>query len=398
MRTRREFMGQGGAVALGLTLTPSAFGSDLFVLRKPLKILMLGGTGFVGPSMVRRAVGNGHEVTLFNRGKTAPEMFPSLEHIQGDRYGDLSGLERLVADGRKFDAVIDTFTYVPKTVTDVMDVLLPAMDQYVVISTTSVYAARSDPGMDENGKLAKVADETAAEIKTHREVGRHYGAMKVRVEQAAEERFPGQVCIIRPGVIVGERDTTGRYSYWPIRASEGGLMIGPGSGDDFLQYIDVRDLGDFTIHCIQSKHMDTYNGISPMGERTTRDMVQSAVNVAKDKLDCETEIKWVDADFLESNGVKAWQHMPVWVPNSAEGHEGQGQLSTKKSISAGLKTRPIDDTTWNALNYYLVRGEELKAERGEDFYTKWRNRMRGGLDPKKEREVLQLWQEKNAEG
>jgi 2'-hydroxyisoflavone reductase len=367
-------------------------------MQKPMKILMLGGTGFAGPSMVRRAMSNGHEVTLFNRGKTAPEMFPTLEHVQGDRYGDLSGLKKLVEDGRKFDAVIDTFTYVPKTVTDVMDILLPAMDQYVVISTTSVYVNRSNPGMDENGELEKISDEIAGEIKTHREVGMYYGAMKARVEQAAEDRFPGHVCIIRPGLIVGERDTTGRYSYWPVRASEGGTMIGPGSGDDFLQYIDVRDLGDFTIHCIQSKHMDTYNGISPMGKRTTRDMVQSAVRVAKDKLDSKTEIQWVDADFLESNGIQAWQHMPVWVPNSAEGYEGQGQLSTEKSISAGLKTRPIDDTTWNALNYYLVRGEELKAERGEEFYTKWRNRVRGGLDPKKEKEALQLWQEKNTKG
>ncbi|HCT43681.1 MAG TPA: epimerase, partial [Phycisphaerales bacterium] len=327
--TRREFLGQAGAIGVTAALAGSAMGAGLLTQkRKPMKILFLGGTGFAGPPAVRRAIANGHEVTLFNRGQTGPDMFPDLEHVQGDRYTDLSGLEKLVTDGRKFDAVIDTFTYVPETVTNAMDILLPAMGQYVVISTTSVYASRATPGMDETGEKATVDDATAAEIKTHRDVGMHYGAMKMRVEEAAEQRFPGKVCVIRPGLIVGERDTTGRYSYWPIRASEGGTMIGPGSGDDFVQYIDVRDLGDFMIHCIEQKHMGAYNGISPAGARTSRDMVQSAVRVARKKLGVETKVEWVDEAFLDEQGVQAWQHMPAWVPNSAEGYEGQGQLST----------------------------------------------------------------------
>ena len=325
-------------------------------------------------------------------------MFPDLEHIEGDRYTDLTGLEKLVADGRKFDAVIDTFTYVPETVTNAMDILLPAMSQYVVISTTSVYADRSTPGMDESGEKAMVDDATAAGITTHREVGVHYGAMKMRVEEAAEQRFPGRVCVIRPGLIVGERDTTGRYSYWPIRASEGGTMIGPGSGDDFVQYIDVRDLGDFMIHCIEQKHMGAYNGISPAGERTSRDMVESAVRMVKKKLDVDTSVEWVDADFLEANGVAAWQHMPAWVPNSVEGYQGQGQLSTAKSIKAGLGTRPIEDTAWNALSYSIERGKEIEAERGAEFAADWRARIRGGLPAQREQEVLKLWMEKKNEG
>jgi len=391
MTTRREFIGQAGAVTFGVALAPSAIGSNWMSIGKPMKILMLGGTGFAGPAMVRRAIKNGHEVTLFNRGKTAPEMFPDLEFIKGDRYTDLSGLAKLVENGRKFDAVIDTFTYVPKTVTDAMDILLPAMDQYIVISTTSVYANRSKSGMDENSELETMSDETANEIKSHRDIGMYYGAMKVRVEKAAEERFPGHVCVIRPGLIVGERDTTGRYTYWPVRASEGGTMIAPGSGNDFIQYIDVRDLGDFTIGCIERKNMGAYNGISPASERTSKDMIDSAVRVAKNKLDVQTEAEWIDSEFLESNGIQAWQHMPVWVPNSEEGYEGQGQLSTAKSIKAGLKTRPIDDTAWNALNYYLVRGEEIKADKCEEYYVKWRKQTRGGLDAKKEKEVLKLW-------
>jgi nucleoside-diphosphate-sugar epimerase len=398
MTTRREFIGQAGAVTLGAALVPSALGSRFMNTRKPMKILFLGGTGFAGPPTVRRAVANGHEVTLFNRGKSGPEMFPDLEHVTGDRYSDLSGLEKLVADGRKFDAVIDTFTYVPKTVTDAMDILLPAMGQYVVISTTSVYANRTTPGMDEFGELATVSDEIANGIKTHREVGAHYGAMKARVEQAAEERMPGKVCVIRPGLIVGDRDTTGRYSYWPIRASEGGTMIGPGHGKDFVQYIDVRDLGDFTIHCIEQQHMGLYNGISPAGERTSKDMVESAVRVAKKKMGVDTTIEWIDDEFLAANGVNAWQHMPAWVPNSAEGYEGNGQLSTKRSIKAGLKTRDIDDTAWSTLNYFQTRGPEIKAERGEDFYKQWSARIRGGLAAEREQEVLKMWEEKKNEG
>ncbi len=399
MKTRREFIGQAGAVTLGAALTPTALAglAGGMFSNKKLNILMLGGTGFAGPKMVQRALDNGHKVTLFNRGQTAPDMFPDIEHIQGDRYTDLSGLQKLVKDGRHFDAVIDTFTYVPKTVTDTMDILLPIMNQYVVISTTSVYASRSNPGMDETGELATVSDDIAAGITTHREVGVHYGAMKARVEQAAEERFPGKVCIIRPGLIVGDRDTTGRYTYWPVRATEGGTMIAPGTGEDFVQYIDVRDLGDFTIHCIEQQHMGNYNGISPAGERTTRDMIESAVRIAK-KYGGKTEVEWVDAEFLAANGVNAWQHMPAWVPNSAEGYEGQGQLSTAKSIKAGLKTRHIDDTTESTVNYYMNRGQEIRAERGHEFYENWAKQIRGGLDPQKEQEVLKLWNDQRTDG
>ena len=397
--TRREFLGQAGAIGITAALAGSAMGAGLLrPSRKPMKILFLGGTGFAGPPTVRRAIENGHEVTLFNRGQTGPDMFPDLEHVQGDRYTDLTGLEKLVADGRKFDAVIDTFTYVPKTVTDAMKILLPAMGQYVIISTTSVYASNDEVGMDESAALAEISDERAAQVTTHREVTPDvYGAMKARVERAAEDLFPGKVCVIRPGLIVGDRDTTGRYTYWPARASEGGTMIGPGSGNDFVQYIDVRDLGDFTVHCIEQRHMGAYNGVSPAGERTSRDMVESAVRVAK-KFGAQTEVEWVDGDFLQEHGVFPWQHMPVWVPNDAEGYRGMGQMSTAKSIKAGLKTRHIDDTAESALNYYMERGKEIEAERGAEFAADWRARIRGGLPAQREQEVLKLWMEKKNEG
>lgn len=398
--SRREFLAYGGAAIAGAALVPTTLGSVLRPGAKPkkMKILMLGGTGFAGPQMVQRAIDNGHEVTLFNRGRTGPDMFPDLEHVQGDRYTDLSGLEQLVADGREFDAVIDTFTYVPETVTDAMDILLPAMKQYVVISTTSVYASRAEIGMGVDAPLAQVSDEIASGITSHREVGMHYGAMKARVEQAAEDRFPGNVCVIRPGLIVGERDTTGRFTYWSVRASEGGTMIGPGSGDDFVQFIDVRDLGDFTITCIEQRHMGAYNGISPAGQWTSRDMVESATRVAKKKLGVDTDIEWVDAAFLASNGVQAWQNMPAWVPNATPGYEGQGQLDTSKSIRAGLKTRPLEDSHWNALDYFRTRGPEIEEQFGTEQASQWRDRIRGGLPREREQNVLELWREQQGEG
>lgn len=386
---RRDFMARAGGLAAVSALGPSALAG--MIGRGPegrkLKVLILGGTGQLGPFIVERAVANGHTMTLFNRGRTGPDLFPDLEHIQGDRYSDLSGLEQAVADGRQWDAVIDTFTYVPKTVTDAMDVLMPAMGQFVVISTTSVYASNNEPGMDEDAPVARVADEVAAGIKTHREVGMHYGAMKARVEAAAQERFPGKVTVIRPGLIVGARDTTGRYSYWPIRGSEGGRMIGPGTGGDYVQIVDVRDLGDFVIRCVEQRHTDVFHAVNPGGTRTIGDVVGSACRVG----DAGTEPVWVPAGFLADNGVQAWQHMPAWVPNDAPGYGGFGRMNTDRAVKAGLTTRGLDDLHRSTLDYYRGRAEELRAERGDAFVEDWKKQIRGGLSPEKEAEVLALW-------
>lgn len=392
---RRDFMVRAGGMAAGAALASGMGASALAGAVRPerregkkLKILILGGTGQLGPFIVERAVANGHTMTLFNRGKSGPDMFPDLEHIEGDRYTDLSGLEKAVADGRTWDAVIDTFTYVPKTVTDAMDVLLPAMGQFVVISTTSVYASSDEPGRDEDAPLAEMTDEQAAAITHHRDVMAFYGAMKARVEKAAEERFPGKVTVIRPGLIVGARDTTGRYSYWPIRGSEGGRMIGPGTGDDFIQIVDVRDLGDFVIRCVEQKHFDVFHAVNPGGTRTIRDVVESACRVG----DAGTQAVWVPAEFLAANGVQAWQHMPAWVPNDAPGYAGFGKMNTDRAVKAGLNTRELDDVHRSTLAYYRGRAVELRAERGDEFVEGWKKQIRGGLAAEKEAEVLAAWE------
>lgn len=392
---RRDFMVRASGMAVGAALVPSVMAGSVGRLNgegKKLKILILGGTGQLGPFIVERAVANGHELTLFNRGRSGPDLFPDLEHIEGDRYTDLSGLEKAVGDGRRWDAVIDTFTYVPKTVTDAMDVLLPAMGQFVVISTTSVYASSNEPGADEDAPLAQMTDEEAAAITHHRDVMPFYGAMKARVERAAEDRFPGRVTVIRPGLIVGARDTTGRYSYWPIRGSEGGeggggRMIGPGTGDDFIQIVDVRDLGDFVVRCIEKKHFDVFHAVNPGGTRTIRDVVDSARRVGA----AGTEAVWVPADFLAAHGVQAWQHMPAWVPNDAPGYAGFGKMNTDRAVKAGLTTRDLDDVHRSTLAYYRGRAEELRAERGDEYVVEWRRAIRGGLAAEKEAEVLKAW-------
>jgi len=358
--------------------------------QKTLKILILGGTGFLGPHIVHRALERGHEVTIFNRGKTSPELFKDesrVEHIEGDRYGDLASLKEAVASGRRWDAVIDNFTYVPKTVTDAMDVLKPAMDQFVVMSTISVYEANDEPNADEDTPLATIPDSVADGIKTHQEVGAHYGAMKARVEKAAEANFPGKVTVIRPGLIVGPRDTSGRYSYWPIRASEGGRMIAPGSGDDFVQIIDVRDLADFTVKVVEDKQMGVFNAVNPARQFTMRDIVDAAVRDGGGK----AEPVWIPAEFLREHGVNAWQHMPAWIPPTAPGYAGIGQRSTDRAVKAGLKIRPLDETNEAILEYFTKRGAEIEAERGAEFATQWRQRIRGGLPPEKEAAVLAAW-------
>lgn len=395
MSTRREFLVTAGGIALGAAVAPSALaGWSGAAKGKRMKILILGGTGFLGPQIVNRAVENGHEITLFNRGRTGPDLFPDLEHIEGDRYTDLSGLEKAVADGRSWDAVIDTFTYVPKTVTDAMDVLMPAMGRFVVISTISVYASNAEPGMDEDAPVATIDDETAAGITTHREVGVHYGAMKARVEAAAEARMPGKVCVIRPGLIVGPRDTTGRYTYWPVRGSEGGKMIAPGTGDDHVQIVDVRDLGDFTVRCVEDGRTGLYNALSPAGKWTMRDIVDAAVRTGE----AGTTPEWVDAGFLSEHGVNAWQQMPAWIPATTPGYGGVGRMSTARAIAAGLTTRTLEDTNRATLAYYRERQAELRAERGDEFGDQWAQDIRGGISREKEAQVLAAWGEREGAG
>jgi len=381
--TRREFLqtAVAGGTLLGLqTLVPSlgprALGAQTpEQTKEKLRILMLGGTSFLGPHTVRAALARGHEVTLFNRGKTNPQLFPELEKLRGDRYGDMSALE-----GRKWDAVVDTFAYVPSVVTNTAKIIGDNVKQYVLISTVSVYRAYTEPGMDENGELATVPDDVVTKVQTHREVGENYGGFKALCERAAEEAMPGRVCTVRPGLIVGPDDPSDRFTYWPVRVARGGEILSPGTPKDFIQFIDVRDLADFIVLCMERRIMAIMNADSPAGSVT----IGGLLDACKEVSGSDARFTWVPSEFLAENGVQAWSDMPVWVP-AKEDYKGFGQVSTERATKAGLKHRPIPDTVRDTLKWFGEQPEERQKA------------LRAGIKPEREVEVLAAWH-KHEEG
>jgi len=331
-----------------------------------LRILVLGGTGFVGPAVVEAAQARGHTLTLFNRGKTNPGLFPEVEKLQGDRDGELQALE-----GRKWDAVVDTSGYVPRIVKMSAELLAGAVEQYIFISTISVYAGFATPGADEDAPLAVLPDPSSEDVK------QHYGALKALSETAAAAAMPDRVCTIRPGLIVGPRDQTGRFTYWPVRVARGGEVLAPGPGTDPVQFIDVRDLAAWMILCIEKRVVGTYNALGPAGRL---DMATMLTQVKQAIPKSDASFTWVPADFLEAQGVQPWSDMPVWIPPTGE-YAGSGTMSNARAVAQGLTFRPVADTTTATLEWMssLDQTEREKATSAN------------GLKPEREAEVLKKW-------
>jgi 2'-hydroxyisoflavone reductase len=353
MLTRRRF---GQAIgAAGLALPRMAFAAG-----RSLEILFLGGTGFLGPHTVRAAVERGHTVTLFNRGKTAPDLFPDLETINGDRNTDDIGRLR----GRAFDAVIDTSAYFPRSVRMAVDALDAGTPHYVLISTISVYASWSAPGMDESAPLQKIADPTIEEIRQPAT----YGALKALCEEAANERLPGRVTVIRPGFIVGPGDETDRFTYWPVRIARGGEVLAPGTGEDFVQFVDVRDLADWIVHCAEQDVVGTFNAHHRAGELT----MQRWFDACRAVLNETARLTWVSEAFLEREGIRPQIDLPIWLP-------GGMALSAERAHANGLRLRPLRETVSDTYAWF----SNLPAER--------RGTLRAGLRPEKEAAALESW-------
>jgi len=352
--TRREFITRASAasIAAGAAITmPGCVTRTIAASAKPKKILFLGGTGFIGPHIIKRLLAQGHEVTLFNRGKRSDDLFPELEMIVGNRIADiepgLDPLKQAVADGRRWDVVIDTAS-VHTWVENSAAILKDAASHYVFTSSVSVYSDNSVLNQTEaDGELAMMPDEEADKIDRLPYNMQYYGAVKVRSEQAAERNFPGKTTVVRPGLIVGPRDFSNRFTYWPWRIRQGGEVLAPGSPDDRIMFIDARDLSDFIVLLINERRMGTFNLSGPV----SRDMtIGKLVRACKKTTKSDAAFTWVDADFLEERDVHAWAQMPVWIP-PADGMEGFHAKSTAKAIKAGLRTRPVSETITDTLDW-----------------------------------------------
>ncbi|HEX3474297.1 MAG TPA: NAD-dependent epimerase/dehydratase family protein, partial [Kofleriaceae bacterium] len=251
-------------------------------------ILVLGGTGFLGPHVVTAALARGHTVTLFNRGKTHAELFPEVEKLHGDRDGHLEALA-----SRTWDAVVDPSGYVPRIVKASAELLAPRVGHYVFISTISVYARFGAVNPDESLAVATIADPANEDVKAN------YGALKALSEQAAEAAMPGRVANIRPGLIIGPGDPSGRFTHWPTRLAEGGEVLAPGNGQTKVQYIDGRDLGAWIVRVIEDRTVGTMNALGPEKPVTMKQVLEACNHALGDK----ALLTWVDADFLDKQGV-----------------------------------------------------------------------------------------------
>ena len=381
-RSRRDFLKLSAIAGVSVLLPgTSAFSSDRNSFSfepdtgkapKPLRILILGGTGFTGPFQVKYALSRGHKVTVFNRGKTHPGELPKeAEQLIGDRNGKLDALK-----GRTWDVCIDIPTSIPVWVRDAAEVLKGNVDRYVFISTISVYSDTSKPGTDETAPLAKYegADAMKETQQTMRANMALYGPLKALSEAETEKWFPGKALIIRPGLIVGPGDESDRFTYWPVRVARGGEVLAPGNPSDPVQFIDARDLAEWTIRMVEQGANGIYNATGPKTKLSIGDMLTGIKSATKSN----AQFTWADAEFLAAQKIRPWSDMPVWIP--AKGEEtGFAMISIKKALDKGLTFRPIGDTTQATLEWFRKQPAERQAK------------LRSGITAEREAEVLAAW-------
>lgn len=379
---RRRFLATGALLggAVGMGVSPrSLFGGDgvrapLAVgevgrSRAPLKILILGGTGLIGPAQVEYALARGHTVTLFNRGKTNTDLFPGVEKLVGDRsradgYAALRG-------NREWDVVIDNPTTLPQWVAHAADALVGRTKHFMFVSTISVFRDYSQVGIDEDGPLHPPGNMAA----TARGTGADgYGPLKVRSEMVARERFGENVTVVRPGLIVGPGDLSDRFSYWPVRIDEGGEILAPGTPDDPTQYVDARDLSQWMIRLAEERVMGTFNATGPSTPASMAQLLYGIKAVTSN----DARFVWADADFLEAQQVRGWTELPVWLPPRGS-TAGFMRIDCSKAWAAGLTFRPLAETALDTLTWFKARPASEKAS------------LRAGLDRAKERAVLAAW-------
>jgi len=326
-----------------------------------MKILILGGTRFLGRHLVDAALAAGHEVTLFNRGNTNPTLFPNVETVQGDRERDIEKLS-----GREWDAVIDVAGYLPRIVRLSAQALEKGVKRYVYISSISAYAGFQKVGINESDPVGKLEDESVEQITEET-----YGPLKALCEKTVQEIYGDRALILRPGLIVGPYDPTDRFTYWPMRVKRGGDMITPDRPDTPIQIIDVRDLAEFIIKLIEENASGIYNATGPDTELSLGNMLDTCKRVTGSV----AAFHWTSVEFLKEHEVAPWSDMPVWIPDTDE-DAGFSRVDVSKAVNAGLKFRPLEETIRDTIAWADTRPDD--------------HEWRAGLNPDKERVLLTL--------
>lgn len=335
----------------------------------PLRLLVLGGTRFVGRHLVAAALARGHALTLVHRGRTHPDLFPEAEHLLGDRGGDLSFLS-----GRRWDAVIDVNGYLPRQVRAAAGRLTGAVERYVFISTISAYADLSAPGAVEEAPLKPPP---AGEEQTEEVTGETYGWLKALCEREVAAAFPGRALIVRPGLLVGPWDHTGRFAYWPWRFARGGEVLAPAAADSAVQLLDARDLGEWIVRQVEGGATGVYNATGPERPLTFGGILSTVREIAAPAVP-PPAITWVDPDFLLARGVSPWSELPLWLP----GETGFNRVDNRRARAAGLTFRPLAETVRDTLRWLdglggalpvsADRSAQLTPEREAELLREWR--------------------------
>jgi 2'-hydroxyisoflavone reductase len=317
-----------------------------------LRLLVLGGTKFLGRAIVDAALAGGHEVSIFTRGQTNPELFPEAEHLIGDRDGDLSALE-----GGEWDAVVDTSGFFPRIVRASAELLATRVGHYTFVSSVSVYADFAEPP-DESRAVGAMADESLEDMGDEFQ---YYGPLKALCEREVERAFPTGALIVRPGLIVGPHDPTDRFTYWPRRLARGGEILAPAPADEPVQFIDVRDLGEWIVRMAEERRTGIFNAVNE--------------GMPWSELLAGADVTWVDSEFLLEQGVGEWMELPLWIADPA--FAGHSRTDVSRAVAAGLTFRPVEETIRDTAEWDATRGDYepaagLATEREVELLLAWR--------------------------
>ena len=375
--TRRDFLKTAGVVGAGLALGGAGCSSQANEDSGPStpaskRILILGGTGFIGPHMVRYAVERGHQVSIFTRGRSNAELPAGVEHLIGDRNDDHTTLE-----GRTWDVVLDNNTQDYRWVQTSTELLADAVDHYVFVSSISAYDLEGfgwenadrvlrEPAVDEDHPRVPRPEGWADGDDAP------YGLMKTLSEDIVHRAFPDRATVVRPGLIVGPGDPTDRFTYWPVRLDEGGEVLAPGNPDHANQIIDQRDLSEWIVRLAESGTTGDFNATGP-GERLSMGSMLDQIGAATDG---SYDLTWVPEGFLEEQGVAPWSDLPAWIPG-----DPLMFVDVSDAVAAGLTYRPLTVTAADTLAWDKTRPAEDRANR------------RFGMSREREREVLDAWHE-----